>query len=421
MNVGTVRKIIETFKMKMEGIADKESEQSSQQLCNLFDDLNDNDRVDRDLGLQVKHIILKFWQQVSQRPVTGDWATNATVSAWLKLQKDLQETKWDIQVAHHSYFYHCLEVQYNQSGDGKIAANILIPVLVRCCRMLGYVQKQEDQDYPFAFLASKIQSIEHLRKAFLIEGIKSKVTSLAALFYLLYHHCSPAQLAILPRLIKYRVNTTDEEIRSETAVVMTLGLAPEKALFFFQHTASYIDGREFITNNTLINLSDSIPNSPKKLLEAITGKQWYYKILKTIRTEELSNSVDPLIKVLEQDFAQQADQSYPAALSFTEKVIRQFTNLPAPINDKLLSALRFFCFDHYMTLCKSNTKNSFFWFSPATKSSTALKLQQQEKTPAQLNFLEWAATQEGRLHHLITLFDDYKKDIELYESKRNGS
>ncbi|MCL9684850.1 hypothetical protein [Legionella maioricensis] len=415
MNVGAVRKIVEAFKVEIEKTANKESRKLSQQLDDLFDDLNDNDLIDALLGNQVKRIIMLFWEQASQWPITEDWATNAPVSAWLKLQDDLRETKWEIQTAHHGYFYHCLEWQYDQNGDGVLAANQLMPVLIRCCRMLGYAEKQEE-NYPFSRLTSKIDLVENLKKSFLIDGVKSIVTSLAVLFYLHYHHCSPAQLAILPHLIKYRINTTDEERRSETAVVTALGHAPQKALIFFKQMAIYIEGKEFFTNPSLKSLPNLIPNSKKKLLEEINDKQWYYLITHAIRTEEQSHLVDPLIKILGEDFVQQKDQSYPASLSFAEKVIQQFTDISPLIQKRLVSALHYFCLERYTVLCNSKAaKNPLLWFSPATKSGAALKLQQRERgISTHLSLVEWAATLEGRLNNLITLFDEYKKDIETH-------
>ncbi len=420
MNVGTVRKIIEDFKTEIDKTANEESKKLSRQLNDLFDDLNDCDLIDVPLGAQLKLIITQFWQQASLWPVNKDWATNPTVSAWLKLQENLQETKWDIQEAHHGYFYHCWEFQYNQSGDGKMAVHQLMPVLIRCCRMLGYAEKTEVSHYPFSRLTSKIELIDSLRKEFLIDGVKGIVTSLSVLFYLLYHYCSPEQLAILPWLIKYRVNTTDEERRSETAVVTTLSNDPQQALDFFRAREMYIEGREIIANPTLKSLTNLIPNSRKKLSEGINDKPWYYRIIKTIYTEELVNLVAPLVEILEQDFAQQKDQSYPAALSFTEKVIQQFINLSPLVKEKLVSALHYFCLEHYRTLCTSNVaKSPLLWFSPTTKSNAATKLQQREKgIHTRLGLIEWAATREGRLNHLITLFDDYKNDIEAQVNEK---
>ncbi|CEG56150.1 hypothetical protein [Legionella fallonii] len=413
MKVGAVRTIINTIKKEFERISHLRSQQLIQQIEDLFDEMPDEEPADKALGILVKNTIATFWREASQIPVTKDWGTNAVVSSWLKLQKNLQETEWDIQRAHHGYFYHCLQFQYNQSGNGIINTDKLMPILIGLCRRIGYAEKDGIDKYPFPFLEVTIQRIEKEKRGHLIEGFSFIATSFAMMFYLLYHHCSKEQWAILPQLIKYRANTTDEEIRSETAMITNMLNSPDKVLALLATMEVYIDGRPLLINPLLSTLPDCIPKSKKKLLDSTIEKRLYYGITHSLHNAAPAELSDSFATVLERDFALHQDQSYPAAINFAMSVNAQFADLPPTNQEQLFSAAYTFSLGQYIKLCESNqAPNPYLWFSHETKSSAAKKLRLQEKgVPTDMSLCEWAATHEGRLHTLKSQFEEHKKKL----------
>ncbi len=409
MKIGEVKQAIEVLCSELERVGwMAESRQLGTQLTDLCDDVSDDDIANPALGVQVKRIVLAFWQQASQRPVTKDWETNASVCAWLKFKTRLQDAGWALDDAHHGYFYHCLEFEYNHAGKGLLSAEKLLPVLLSCCRMIGYAEKKELHDYPF----NQVLHIGGVSHAHLIESVKAIVTSLAVIFYVLYHLCSPMQRLLLPRLITYRLRTTDEERRSETALVSALYNKTEQSLNLLMRLELYIDSRELFVNESLKNLAGLIPNSRRVLIEATIHKRWYYEIAHSIYSEHPNDLVDSVIRVLARNFDAQGDRSFQATLSFAAKVNQQLAMLERPMRERALSALYFFCLGQYIELrAREPILSSFFSFSRVTKCSAAKKIQQQERGyPVRLTLRELGATKEGRLSTLVNLFEGYKHE-----------
>ena len=407
MNIGKVRKLIGSFINEIQRTQSPfDSSQLSTKFNDLFDDLLDDDLVTPELGKQVKKIIVEFWQAAAQIAVCEDWETNATIQAWLKLKDNLQETKWELQDAHHIYFYHGLSHEYNHVGDHKIPVEKLMPVLVQCCRMIGYSEKKDLTDYPF----TQIKHMVHLNKAHLIDSIKAIVTSLAVIFYMLDNHCSTQQRITLLRLITYRNSITEEEIRSETAIINAFCNKPEKALRLLIAMEQYLDGRELLLNDALNQLKGLIPDSRCALIAATTKKPWDYGMIYSLYSDEPEKLIDALTKAMAIRFDTLRDHSYPSILSFARSVIQQSANLPIHAQNKILSALYFFCLGQYVELRKNDaTVTPFFSFSKATKCSAAKKIQQKEMGyPTHFSIRELGATNEGRLRTLVDMFEDFK-------------
>lgn len=412
MNVGAVKKIIILFKQHFETIDHSLSHHLSQLLLDLFNDLDEKTPVNNTLGIQVKKIIEIFWAHARTLPIYPDWECNDVVSCWLKLQQDLLKTEWDIQTAHHAYFYYCLKHQYNQSGNSPLQADQLMPVFMKLCRMLKYWDKTDPSDYPFSYLRKKIDRIEKTGQLYLVDELKAIATAFTGLFYLLYHHCSAHQIALWPRLIQYRTQTTSEEIRSESAVFAALVYQPHDVLSFIKHLKNYVDGREFHEQNTLAHLRDLMPNTKTQLLEATLKKGWYYEFRKEFFMQETDSGKEKFIAILDKYFNEQEDTSYSAAQDFVKKVNQAFENQPPSVQTQLISATYFFSLSQYIKLCQNNrSRHHLFWFSPSLKAQAAHKLQQREQEQAaHFSIWEWAATKEGRLSGLVTLFDYYKNE-----------
>lgn len=85
--------------------------------------------------------------------------------------------------------------------------------------MSGYARLDElDNCYPLlrlneCFSAKRSQETQKLKDILFL---------LQSSFYLIYKHCTVAQLHLIPYLIYFRQNTTDEERRSELAMFKTL-------------------------------------------------------------------------------------------------------------------------------------------------------------------------------------------------------
>lgn len=449
MDVGSVKKIITAIKEEFAKTNHERSKQLIKEIEDLFIGLAEDSDITQALGDQIKNIIATFWHEQSQIPVVEDWDNNETVSTWIRLQTALQETKWDIQRAHHGYFYHCLQYQYNQAGDGLINLDRLMPILIRLCRGIGYADRGKLAQYPLCSLQNTIDRIEKQKMRQLIDGFTFTASAFTILFYILYHHCSQAQLVLLPSLITFRKHTTDEEVRSETALLETMLKTPSLVLDTLKQLKFYIDGRSFAKkkafiegNPTLIDdclsiLPDSLPKSKRDLITATTGKHidyldkvtglgkhlgcidaardkrfLHFGIIHKIRSTEPEHLCDSFAAVLKQEFALHSDQSYPKAISFALSVNTRFSDLPQSIQELLFSASYIFALGQYINLCESNKKSPLLWFCPKTKSNAAAKLIQQEKGKSiDMGVNEWAATHEGRLCLLKSQFEEYKKEL----------
>lgn len=456
MKVGAVKEIILAIKEEFEKIGHPHSKQLIKKIEDLFNDLADEGDANKALGDQIKSIIEIFWYEQSQIPVVEDWDNNRVVSTWLKLQNALQDTKWDIQRAHHGYFYHCLQFQYNHAGDGLIDLDKLMPIITGICRRSGYAERNSLAQYPLLSFRTTIEHIEQDKKKHLIEGFTFTATAFAMMFYLLYHHCSKAQLVLLPSLITFRVNTTAEEIRSETALIETMLKMPDKVLAALEKMKVYIDGRAFVRKTVFVDgasrlshdylsiLPESLPKTKRALLMATTANRFdyldkvtgigkhlgcldaardkrflHFGIIQRIHNTEQEQLCDSFVAILNQEFALHADQSYPKAISFALNVNTRFSDLPQPIQELLFSATYIFALGQYIKLCESNKSSPLLWFCPKTKSSAATKLMLEEKGESiNMGLNEWAATREGRLLLLKSQFEEYRK--ELFEAPHHA-
>jgi hypothetical protein len=404
MTNGLVRKIIDAFVIEREGCLF--SKDFCEKLTHLFDELDD-DEVNFALINSINTIITDFWRKACEEDVP-DWQANPFISPWLKLASDLREMGCKPD-AHHRYFYQHFQREYDQSGDGKISAGLFIGVIKSCCRMIGYADRFALEGYPLSKLEQQITRAEQLKQSHTLDVCKARVTALSVIFYIFYHHCSERQREILPHLLHYRTPTTDEERRSEKALIRTLVNNAQAVSFFFVQRSNYVEGRELNENHSLQALKRLIPASKAALLTAILGKFWH-QISGNI-TSKPDNLTEAFIKTLTGNFELQNDKSYSGALSFAAQVIHQSEGMSLSIVSNLLSALYIFCLQRYIDLRKSEPATESLWqFSSSTKCNAARKLQLGEMGAAvALSTKEFLACNEGRLKELREKFDDYKE------------
>lgn len=403
MKIASVRKIIEIFALERENCL--LSKAFCDQLTALFDALNEDDEVNLALINSISSVITAFWHQALE----GN-APYSVINPWLELGDALKEVGCLLPNPHHPYFYRRWQLDYDKNGDGKILAEQFLPIIMSCCRMIGYVNERDLQGYPLPYLENKISRAKQLKFRHLEESCEGFVTSLSVIFYILNHHCSKKQQEILQNLIHYRAFTTSEERRSESALLTTLIDNPGDVLNFLLENKDYVEGRVLL-NNSLKTLKGLIPESRAELIAKTTGKCWYYKIIHSINTIAPRHLVEIFSKILTESFASQKARTYPDALAFADHVIQASEDFSPFVGDSILSAAYVFCLQQYINLRKAEPAAESMWeFSSATKCNAARKLLKEETgTPSGLSPKEFFASNQGRLKDLKKKFEDYKE------------
>lgn len=412
MTIGSIREIVQKFKQKFTLLCDNISVRYCDKLLDLLQCFDNDAKIDKALTQQIEETIKSFWEEISQEDSPSNWATHPRITHWLILSNSLEAYGVDINRVHYTYFFHNFLIEFQKQDEEKLTTAHFIPLLISCCRMMAYARENELNTYLEIYIQKNQQYIEARKNTHLIPQFKTVITSLHILFYLFYHHLNDNQIALLPLLIKYRPNTTDEEIRSETALIAAFNDNPEACLDLFKQVSHYVDYREFQENSSLAALKNIVPNSRTRLLEQTIGKSWYYVATKSNRSCKPKDLVHKPGNTLETDFSLQSKKSYLDAFNFSSAVLEQSLAFKPFVRQAILSASYVFCLQHYMTVCTPSTDcSSFFTFSHKTKRRAAQKLLQQENGEVvQFTTKEWAATKEGRLGKLTELFNNYKEE-----------
>lgn len=389
----------------------------------------------------VSKTLKNFWNWVTVNLTHDQWLTNKEIEPWLVFQKSLaQEYKRltaalepdrqatpgaEIKMAgamaeefHHPLMYRILEVRYGQAGPALLDLSKLMAVLIRCSRMMGYADNDSIDNYPLGRLYRRMPQFQ---SRYEIGKFKAIYALLGTAFYLIHHYCTAEQLALLPYLIHYRALTTDEERRSEAAIVNAIVNNPmDFQSFFFEHK-NVFDIKSFIELEILSSVSAFVPTSRSQFIGAITEDRWLYGFIQNCRCQQNFNPSIILtlsIQLLEKKFALQKDQSYTSALDFSaaakaemSKVMISMTEEEIKLGTSLLHA---FCLGKYSKGRDEDKrdKHSFLSFSKKTKCDAAVKKRDEILTgvPAKLTLFEEWALHQGRLDVLNAYEKAVSKD-----------
>lgn len=378
-------------------------------LNDLLKEQEDEGEVSSELMSKVCPIFDEFWLWAQQTLPYNKWQDGVEVRPWLALQNKLARAQLMPVNYHHPKMYQKLAEHYASLGDGKLELKQLQSLLVSCGRLIGYAELRELDNYPLEKVSQSIVHLEHLRRLHEIGKQKRIMTSISAIFYLIHHHCSVKQLELLTQLIYFRLHTTDEERRSEQAIINSLFNKPSDWQILFAK-AKYIDSKDRGINDSLKNISHLLPKLNSGFIRALNEKRWIYAFIYKCRTSATiveGDLISETIKLLQADFATLKDNSLVAALDFTASVRKKTSALTAVELKILHSALYVFCLGEYEKERRADKRvDSFYWFSGTTKCTAALK--QQEFLMGlrpNFGFFETLALKQGRLKSLINEFE----------------
>lgn len=407
MKIGELQYEIEELEQSIEG---GEQAHLGTQLRELLKSLDNESQVAPELMVSVRAILDAFWQWVIKTLPCDMWEASEDVEPWLNFQEKLVKTGLLVANYHHPLLYQQLAEQYDNHGDGQLELAKLMPLLIRCGRIMGYAQKSELDNYPLERLNNSISQTEKLNLRHEAEKLTTKITMLAAIYYLINHYCTARQLELMPQLINYRSPTTDEERRSEKAIINSVSHQALSCKTFFAETVRYLDGRELIHNESLKVMSDLnlIPKTRTSLIKALEERPWVYAFIRQSR--KLINEGDLLaytLQLIREDFAIQKDVSYSAALAFAAAIRIQASSLLAEETVIVHSALYVFCLHVYEQERRvDNRPPALLGFSGETKCNAAAKKQQSViGLRPNFSFFEAMALKQGRLGNLVEMFE----------------
>lgn len=245
---------------------------------------------------------------------------------------------------HHPRLFAVIEEKYKTLSSRAIDVNQLLVLLKQCGRVIKYAETTNLSDYPISSLPEKPLPQQQHR-------LKESVVLLASIYYLIFHYCSVEQLKLLPHLIYFRLETTDEERRSEQAIFNYLSTRILDSQLFFKKQRAF-DSRA-IKEFGLEQIKELPTSSPPALFYAVKEQRWIYAFVHHIRYRNSNLQATPenislTLELLETDFASSGNQSYTAALNFAEGVIRQLFCLSEEEQKIVSSAIYLFCLDNYV-------------------------------------------------------------------------
>ncbi|KTD18713.1 Uncharacterised protein [Legionella lansingensis] len=371
-------------------------------LLNLLAELGPNDSVCSSLKRDVYIVLNEFWRWVATNLPSEEWITASEVQPWIDFQKKLIEH--GLQDANEPQKYQLLVK--TACGNGQLDIARLVTLLMMCARMLGYAQEGKLADYPLGKIREIIATYLPPHEK---DKYKNIITMLVSLFLLLNQHCSDDQLDILPQLIDSRPLTTDEERRSELAIVQCLTKRVLLSRSFFKQHRDYIDSRETRVNPDLKAFQALLPKLEVNFLLALDRFSW--SEIFVIESKSFTSEGERFkltVQALLDDFACSKDHSYLACLPFARKIKKDVAALPEKEKDFIHQALHVFCLHVYENDRRNDPRSGGF-FSGETKRSAALKkIQEAIGESVSLSFMEFLATKQGRLSQVIAEFEDKK-------------
>jgi hypothetical protein len=245
---------------------------------------------------------------------------------------------------HHPRLFAVIEEEYRTLSSESVTADQLLVLLKQCGRVTKYAEATALSDYPISSFPENPLPQQRQRQ-------NESVVLLASIYYLIFHHCSVEQLRLLPHLIYFRLETTNEERRSETAILNYLSTHILNIQTFFKKQKAF-DTRA-IKEFNLDKLKELPTSSPTALFHAVSENRWIYTFVHHTRYQNSNSRLRPeninlTLDLLETDYASSDDQSYTAALNFAETAIRPLFCLTQEERNLASSAIYLFCLDKYV-------------------------------------------------------------------------
>ncbi|KTD10901.1 hypothetical protein Lgra_1867 [Legionella gratiana] len=383
------------------------------EIAQIYDKEND---VPSEMMSDVQKTINEFWSRSIQFLPHEHWQNDTLVLPLLAFQKQLVKAGLLERDVHHPILFRELKNRYDNVPDNVLNSTELISLLICASRMSGYARMDElDNNYPLlrlneCFSAKRPQETQKLKEILFL---------LQASFYLIYKHCTVAQLHLIPYLIYFRHHTTDEERRSELALFKTLTQKTADCLTFFHDKEDYIDTRSLKVIDALSLVAHLIPNRRGDFLHMTNECRWIYPFIQKSRVEPTKDNdtlLDETLQLLELDFDTQKDKSYTAALDFTAAAQKQIRTLTSKEAKLVHNAIALFSLENYIKQRHEDPrpKHSFLSLSGETKCQAAEKWKNSIRgRPVHVGFFEKMALNQGRLKELIESLEEQEKKFSV--------
>lgn len=383
-----------------------------------------------------------FWKRAETDIVGDNWENDPAVVSVLNSQKVLEErlkslpneleTLQKLQVAHHAFFYHSLSRDYNNNGQPSAPLIPLEPLtflIQSTCRMANYGAGEELNNYPLTRLQQKADDIEAYKQTNLVDGFTTQMTFLSLLCILMNNNVTATQQKLLARLSEYRQGTTDEERRSEKALIAGLSDKSDQYLNLLTSQEAHLNTAKFkdINLNAFKTFIPKTIGSLKTTLNKMKTTAMHNGRTDTSGSDEAMGSPSKrqdktreepsLINQLNEAFSSQYQNQAPITikqiLAFSEAVFKNSESLTLEKAQEYISAAYIVCLQQYIALRDNDPKpDSLLSFSKKTKCAAANRLISIEKneTP-ESGVRARLATQEGRLKQLVEKFKEFKTEI----------
>lgn len=405
MQAGALKKFVVELKSRIESEKHSNAEISFvARLTTILDALDDEEELTSTLIAPINELIDEFWDWALHNLPDAQWQESTEIAPWLDLQKLLVNERLLTANSHHPVVYLELKNRYNQVDNNALEINKLLPLLIRCSRMLGYARPQELDDYPLGKLSRLIQAKKPQEK----EKLDDILFYLRTTFYLIHRYCTAEQLALLPFLIHFRTATTDEERRSELAIFNCLNENIIECIQFFLAHKYSINMRSLQKHEELKSVNTLIPSRLQDFIAATNEYQGIYFFIQQIITKQTAEELDELVRLLETDFTKHPDQSYTGAQQFAHTIKRHLPTLTEREAILLHNASYLFCLEHYKIDRKEDPlfRHSALSLSTETKQSAVEKKQLSIRgIPVAYSFFEKLALKQGRLKSLVESFE----------------
>ncbi|VEG91662.1 hypothetical protein [Legionella spiritensis] len=401
MNVGELK---EAFKPLIESLVQSDCPNGVIDLTELQIALRNeenNSELPENLVRNLQQLIKDFWQAATQTLPPQEWETSELAQPWLALAKALSLPP----DYHHQICYAELASRFDPKKKLPFSLQEFMNLLISTGRVTGYKKAFGDEKYPL----EKIRDLKDKLR------LQTSITGLSVLFYLSHHFITETQSDLLPCLSHYRSKTTDEERRSEKAILHFLSTETLQRLCWFEDVKDFIEGREMLNNPHIKALAPVLPSGKIALLRALDARIWHYSVKGQY---QLDPSKDALLSVtveaLNQHFSWQTTKvskaldsdssitrkTFDTLAMFIEQTGAQVTLFPLKDKTLFFRALKVFCLQQYDELRASEgNRHSLFGFSIETKRAATRKKIWQLLTqqPDPMSFLQILAGKQGRL------------------------
>ncbi|MDX1836182.1 hypothetical protein DIZ81_02880 [Legionella taurinensis] len=364
-------------------------------ILGALSELDETSTVGEDEKKLLRQMIKNNWQDVIVTLKPDQWESDAKALPLIRFQEKL-ETQQMIPVNdHHSLCFKEIVDRFNGS-PGLFTAETLSALMQSTCRVIGYAEHEEMGCYPSARLKKRAKSTSPGAKA----NLDMSISSMAALFYLLYYQTSEERAALIPFLIYYRDRTTDEERRSESAMLRLLRNTPYRAVELINQMESCISYHILLKEKEFEAIRPLLPALRKGLLKALAPDLWHFRANQDRWIDDAITRKVALCNAITAQFKAMG-VPYERIETFCQQIKGQEGWLLSPKDRELLDeSLVLFKLQQYREQRESEGLSHTF-FSSEVKYRTAKKQEQIILgVPEKLGLLEWLAAHQGRLGDL---------------------